>query len=280
MNLNQNRSGWNPAVLCGDLWRHRDLISQLTVRTVAQEVKGSYLGVLWTLFTPLLMLAVYSVVFGMIFGARFDESPGSGPVDYVLGLFLGLTLYGMVADMLGSAPRVILNNPNYVKKVVFPLEALPASVAGAALYRFAVTMVLVLAGVLLLGNGLTWQALWFPLTLMPVVLMALGLAYLLSALGVYYRDISQVTGVLSMVLLYASGVFYAAEKVRLGAPGIWSWLQFNPVLLSIDSSRRVLLWGSSPDAWHLGWAWLCGLALCLGGYAVFRRLRYGFADIL
>lgn len=270
----------NPAKLFGLLLKHRDLVWQLTYRNIAQEVKGSYLGILWTLINPLLMLTVYAVVFGVIFGARFPESPNPGPVDYVLGLFLGLTLYSLVADMLAFAPRLILGNPNYVKKVVFPLEVLPAAATGAALYRFCVTLVLLLLGVLLFGEGLTWHAILFPIAAFPVVLIALGLTFLASGLGVFFRDLAQITGVLSMILLYASGVFYAAVKVKEFAPDIWVWLQWNPILLSIESCRRVLLWGMLPEPWHVIYSWIFGLVMCLVGYACFSKLRPSFADVL
>ncbi len=270
----------NPVALPAELWARRDLVRQLTARHIAQEVKGSYLGVLWTLFNPLLMLAVYAVVFGMIFGARFNESPTPGPVDYVLGLFLGLNVFGLVSDLLGRSPRLILSNPNYVKKVVFPLSVLPAAATGAALYRFAVTLVLLFIGVLVFGNGLTWYALLFPLTVLPVLFIALGLTYLFGALGVFFRDLTQITQVLSMILLYASGVFYAAAKVEAYAPGIWAWLRWNPLLQAIEASRRVLLWGLSPDWLGLGYSLVFGVLFCLLGYAVFEKLRPAFADVL
>ncbi|WOO39461.1 ABC transporter permease [Rubellicoccus peritrichatus] len=270
----------NPLSLFGLLIKQRDLVWQLTRRNIAQEVKGSYLGILWTLLNPLLELAVYAVVFGLIFGARFEESPNPGKVDYVLGLFLGLTLYSLIADMLGIAPRLILGNPNYVKKVVFPLEVLPASATGAAIYRFLVTLALLLIGTFFIGEGLTWKALLFPVVAFPVVLIALGFTFFASSLGVFFRDLAQITNVLSKILLYASGVFYAAIKVKEHAPGIWTWLQWNPILLSIESCRRVLLWDLSPDPWHVAYSWIFGLVLCLIGYACFEKLRPSFADVL
>lgn len=270
----------NPVSLFNALLKQRDLIWQLTRRNISQEVKGSYLGILWTLLNPLLMLAVYAVVFGFIFGAEFEESPNPGRVDYVLGLFLGLTVYGLIADMLGIAPQLILGNPNYVKKVVFPLEVLPAAATGAAIYRFLITLVLLLIGMLIFGDGITWHALLFPVVAFPIVLIALGLTFLASSLGVYLRDLTQITRVLSMILLYASGVFYAAIKVKEQAPAIWVWLQWNPILLSIESSRRVLLWEMLPDPWHVIYSWIFGLIMCLVGYACFAKLRPSFADVL
>lgn len=270
----------NPLRLIAVLMRHRALILQLTVRNIATEVKGSVLGIFWTVLNPLLMLAVFAVVFGGIFGSTFPDSPHPGPTDFILGLFLALALFGLVADLLAQSPRLILSNPNYVKKVVFPLETLPAALAGAAIYRFAVTMVLVLLGSAIFGHGFTWKALLFPLTAGPLLLVGLGMAYLFSALGVFFRDIAQATGVISMILLYASGIFYAASKVQEGAPHIWTWLQWNPLLLSIEASRRVLLWEMWPAAGPLAYSWVFAIVLCALGYACFCKLRPAFADVL
>jgi len=261
------------------LFQQRNLVFQLTRRAITQEVKGSLLGMAWTVLSPLLMLTVYAVVFGLIFGARFEESPQPGPADYVLGLFLGLTLYNLISDILNQSPRLIVSQPNYVKKVVFPLATLPLSLVGAALYRFGVTLLLVLLGIIIFGQ-VSWHLLLFPLTAAPLILLALALAYLFSALGVFFRDIAQMTSVLSMILLYGSGVFYAAAKVEQQVPAIWEWIKWNPVLLAVESSRRVLLWGQWPELWMLAYTWVFALAALSLGYYCFGKLRPAFADVL
>jgi lipopolysaccharide transport system permease protein len=270
----------NPLNVVSDCIREADLIWQLTLRSIRAEVKGSVLGLLWNVLNPLLMLAVYVVVFGMIFGARFDESPHPGTVDYVLGLFLGLALYRLIADVLVMAPRLILNQPNYVNKVVFPLEVLPISLVYVGVYRFLITLVLFFVGTLLFGDGISWHVLLFPISAFPVVLIALGVAYFISALGVFIRDLAQITSVLSIVLLYASGVFYAATKVQALAPYVWLWLKWNPMLLAIDASRKVLLWGMSPSPTEMLYTWCVGIVVCSLGYATFTKLRPAFADVL
>lgn len=256
------------------------LIWQLAKREILEEVRGSALGLLWTVLNPLLMLTVYAVVFGMIFGARFDQSPNPGRADYVLGLFLGLALYRLVADVLTGAPRLLVSRANFVKKVVFPLEALPVTLLYVGVFRFLITFSLLAVGILIFRDGVAWHVLWLPVCIAPTMLIALGLGYLLSALGVFFRDLAHITGILSTVVLYASGVFYAAAKVESMAPEIWLWLQWNPLLITIEASRKVLLWNAPPDFASLGYAWAFGLLLCSLAYAIFRRLRPAFADVL
>mgnify|MGYP005858310993 CR=1 FL=1 len=261
-------------------WHQRRLIRQLTVRNLQSEVKGSLLGLCWLIVNPLLMLAVYAFVFGGIFGARFEAGSASGAQDYVLGLFLGLSIHQLLASVLMTAPRLIHQHPGYVKKFVFPLEVLPIGNVCAAAVRFATSLLLLLAALLLLGNTPGWVSLYALLSMAPVLPMALGLAYLMAGMGVFFRDLPQMSNFFSIIMLYASGVFYAAETVQVETPAIWAWLQWNPVLHAIDLSRQALLWHTPPDLPALSYLWLCGLALYFLGYTVFSRVRPAFADIV
>jgi len=132
--------------------RETTLIRQFAVREILEEVRGSILGLLWIVLNPLLMLTVYTAVFGMIFGARFEASPNPGKADYVLGLFLGLALFRLIADVLAVAPRLLVARANFVKKVVFPLEVLPVSLLCVGIFRFCITLALLIFGILIFGN--------------------------------------------------------------------------------------------------------------------------------
>src|SRR5215207_5971446 len=112
-------SFWNNLSLKRDLWW------QFTVRAVEMKHRGSYLGFIWAVLNPLLMAALYVVVFGVVFKGRFHALPDETGVDYALGVFLGLVLFHLVSETLGAAPHFIVSQPNLVKKVVFPLEVLP-----------------------------------------------------------------------------------------------------------------------------------------------------------
>lgn len=260
-----------------DLWVHRELLWQFTLRNVELRHKGSHLGLAWSFLNPLLMLGLYVLVFGYIFNGSFGIVPGETRVDYGLGIFLGLTLFHFVAETIGVAPGVIISNPNFVKKVVFPLEILPASAVGAALFHLLISLVLVLAGVLLFGHGLSAGALWLPVILLPVVLLILGVAWLFSALGVFLRDIGQFMQFLTMALMFGSAVFYSAQKIPAAA---WAIMRFNPVLLAIELARDAALWHRPLNFNHLAYLYAAAAAACCLGHAAFRRMKPAFADVL
>ncbi|MBI2513654.1 MAG: ABC transporter permease [Opitutae bacterium] len=264
------------APFVADLVQHRDLLWQFTVRNVELRHKGSYLGIVWSLLNPLLMLALYVLVFGYIFGGSFGRA-GETRLEYGLTIFLGLTLFHFATEALVTAPAVIVGNPNFVKKVVFPLEVLPAANVGAAAVHLLIGLALVLLGVVTLGGGLTLSALWLPVILLPLVLLCLGINWLFSTLGVFLRDIAQLIQFLSLALLFASAVFYPISRIPADA---WVFMRFNPVLIAIDLARNTVLWHEPIRGAHLAYLYFVGLVSCYAGYAVFRRLKPAFADVL
>lgn len=259
------------------LWQSRDLLWQFTQRAIELRHKGSHLGLAWSILQPLLMLGLYVLVFGYIFGGSFDVLPDESPVDFALGIFLGLTLFHFVAEAFATAPNLIVSNPNFVKKVVFPLTVLPASAVGTAAFHLLISLGLVLIGVVFFGHGLALTALWLPLILAPLVLISLGLTFAISALGVFWRDLAQLTQFLTLALMYGSAIFFPSSQVPAA---IWQYLRFNPLLLSIELARDSLLWHLPINMVHLGYIWVVGFAALFLGLTIFRRLRPAFADVL
>lgn len=257
---------------------HRRLILDLTRREVAGRYRGSVGSLLWSFAHPLLMLAVYTFVFAVVFKARWggathDAQGGS----FAVILFMGLIVHGLFADCINRSPTVILANVNYVKRVIFPLEILPVVALGTAIFHAAVSLVILLAFQLATMGRIEVQVLWLPVVLAPLLLLTLGVSWFLAATGVYLRDVGQVTGVLTTVLLFLSPVFYPAsalpEEYR-------RWLHLNPLTFVIEQARAVVLWGQTPDLSGL----LVYLAFALLAVAVgfwwFQRSRPGFADVL
>ena len=238
------------------------------------------LGALWLILNPLLMLGLYVFAFGVVFGGRFTDSPNESTLDFALGIFLGLNVLGLVSGIIGASPGIIVGQPNFVKKVVFPLEVLPAAMTGALAYDLLIGLGLSLTGIAILGPGLTSNAFYVPIIVCPVFLMAFGLSWFFSALSVFVRDIGHLGSFLGLALLYSSGVFYSAEKAEAAAPGIWQFLQWNPLLQVIDSLRQVTLWGGELDWWKVGYAWVFGIVFFVFGAWFFNRLRPAFADVL
>jgi lipopolysaccharide transport system permease protein len=259
------------------LWRGRELLWQFTLRNVELRHKGSHLGLIWSVINPLLMMSLYVFVFGYIFKGSFHAIPNETKVDYALGIFLGLTIFHFIAEVLSLSPTLIVSNPNFVKKVVFPLELLPAASVGSAAFHMLISLSLVLIGAATIGPGLTSDLLWLPIILFPLIPLALGAAWLFAAIGVFFRDINQLVTFLSMVLMYASALFYSQTILP---PAAWAILRFNPLLLAVELARNAVLWHRPIDLLHLGYVYCFSLIACVIGYGLFRRMAPAFADVL
>lgn len=259
----------------GSIYEHRDLLRSLVKREIETKYRASILGRLWLVAYPLMMLGVYTFVFGSVFGARWG---GSGNLtDFVPMLYCGLLVHALFAETVSKAPSLIVNNPNYVKKVVFPLELLPVGSLLTALFNAAIGFVLLLLMVLLFKQSLHWTLVFAPVVIIPLVLFAIGFAWLVAALGVFFRDIEQIIGVLMTMLLFLSPVFYAVELAPELARNL---LAYNPLSYPIEDIRNVVLLGQTPQ-WK---SWLLNLAVSIGvawfGLWVFEKSRPAFADVV
>ncbi|MFA5256742.1 MAG: ABC transporter permease [Opitutales bacterium] len=264
------------------LWRNRSLLMQFTLRNINVRHKGSYLGVLWQVLTPLLMLALYSFTFGVLLHGHFGVIPNETSADYALGIFMGFTLYGLVADCLGAATNVVVENANLVKKVRFPLEILPASMALSVCYSFLISMILFVIGFCIVGPSPTWLVLWLPVVLFPLLLLSLGVCWFLGAMGVYFRDVQNAMMFITTALFYMSGIFYSSHSAGAGSKArvALEILRWNPIFVAIETSRDVTLWGVKPDMFSLAYLYVvCALVFVLG-FKCFQKMKTGFADVL
>lgn len=265
-----------PARMVLGLWPRRDLIWQFTRRAVEMRHRGSRLGPFWALINPLSMLALYFFVFGHIYGTRFGSLHGETELDFAVALFLGLSLFHVFTEVLSQAPTAVLNQPNFVKKVVFPLEILPVAQVGAALFHFAAGLVLVVIGCAFGTGGVTWQLLQLPLLVLPLALLSLGVGWMLAAVGVFLRDIGQVTAFVATALLFASAVMYPPTKIPAG----FEWLRHNPLLQIVDLSRRTALW-HQPMPWdQLAYVSGASVVIFAFGAITFSLLRKSFAEVI
>lgn len=279
MLLYQKESWWklvNPIAIVRRLHSYRVLLWQFVRRNIELQHKGSALGIVWSLLSPLLLFGVYAFVFIAIFKGRFGEVPTETAADYAIGLFLGLTLLGLFQETMTGAPTVVVQNPNYVKKVVFPLEILPVAAFGAALFRMLVALALVIVAVAIWGPGIAATA-WWLLVLVPLlVLLSLGFAWLLAALGVFLRDLAPLMQFFSVLLMFMSGAFYSIDRI----PAAFSFLRYNPLLIIVAASRRVLLWHQPPAEGALVYVGVVSVFFCLAGHWLFCLLKPTFADVL
>lgn len=258
------------------IWRHRFLISRLARREIEQRYRGSVLGILWSLVTPLVLLLVYTFAFSVVFRVRWEVQPESHAA-FALVLFAGLLVFGCFGEVMGRAPGLILQHVSYVKKVVFPTEVLVPVLLAGAFFQLAINTAVLLAAVLLARGWISWTVVLFPVVLLPLALLLLGLGWLLSALGVFFRDIGQATGLIVTLTMFLVPLFYPLEAVPPEFRAVIAW---NPLAYLIEEARRTLLWGMTPDWGALAAAVLGTWVAAWLGYLTFMKARRGFADVL
>jgi lipopolysaccharide transport system permease protein len=273
-------SAWqyaNPLHMARNLWAYRDLLRQFTRREVLGRYKGSYLGILWSFLTPFLMLAVYTFVFSVVFGARWGNSPSESRVEFALTLFCGLIAFNVFSECISRAPELIVDNPNYVKKVVFPLEILPVSILGAALIHSLISLVILITGILVFMGTVSWTLAYLPLAYLTLVGLCLGLGWFLAALGVFIRDIGYMVEIAVQVLFFVTPIFFPISAVP---PFFQPILLLNPLSAVVENFRRVIIWGQPPDWPWWGVATAVSTLLMVAGYTWFMKLKRAFADVV
>lgn len=266
----------SPKELIASHWRHRSLIMQMVRREIASRYKGSVLGVLWTFIQPLILLVVYTFVFSEVFNARWGTQVAS-KTDFALALFTGITIYNLFSEVATRSPTLIISHANYVKKIIFPLETLPAIAIGSASIQMLISITTIIGINFALNGSFSPTIAVLPLILLPYALFIAGLSWLLSALGVYIRDISQSVGLITSVSMFLSPVFYPISALP---EKYQPWLHLNPLTLIIEESRKVILWNTLPDWAGLAKYSVASALLAAAGFFWFQRSRKGFADVL
>ena len=254
--------------------QNMELYGQWLRRDLSLRYAGSVLGPLWLMIQPLLYIAVFTLVFYRFFNMRWPTGDGSA-VDYGLKVFIGLALYTFVADILQRSSVILVAHPYLVTKVRFPLPLLPGVTVGSAAVQLGASLILVLP--FSFSRGVGWELLMLPLLLGPLLMLARGLGWLLSSLGVYLRDIGSLMPSLTGFLMFLTPIFYPAEMV----PASLRWIvDFSPLAWSVEAARQLMLQGQVPQ-WQ---AW-CGHAIAAAvlaalSWSFFKRIQPGFADVL
>ena len=258
------------------VWRQRVLLRRMTWREISSRYRESVLGTVWAAINPLLMLAIYTFVFGYMLKTHWPGL-GESKLLFALTLFTGLIVNTLFAETINRCTTVIAENANYVKKVVFPLEMLPLVVLGSSLFHAAVSFGILILANAIVGTGLHWTMLLLPVVIVPIVLATAGIAWLLASLGVYLRDASQVVGFLTAFLMFLSPIFYPLQSFP---PAMRHWLFLNPLTLPVVQARQVVMTAQLPG-WHsLVVSYAVSLVVAALGLWFFERTRAGFADVV
>lgn len=255
--------------------KNRSLIRTMVWRDLVGRYRGSFAGIFWSVLNPLLLMATYYFVFGVVLQARFGGDPSRE--GFVLYFLAGMLPWLPFSEALARAPGVLLEHATFIKKLVFPIETLPVNLVLSGLVTQGFAISLFLIGLIVFRGTIPFSALWIPLLLVPQVLLTLGLGWLLSAVGLVFRDLSQVMGFLLTVWFFLTPICYPEESLPESAKPI---LALNPFLHLVRSFRDVLLHNHAPDWQPFGWLCFVSAMVFLGGYTVFHRLRRSFPDLV
>ena len=270
----------SPVALVRSCIQHRNLILQITQREVVGRYRGSIIGMGWSFLNPLLMLAVFTFVFSVVFQAKWGvemEGQSEGKGVFAVVLFIGLIVHALFAEVLTRSPALIVSNVNYVKKVIFPLEILPMSTVLSALFHAVISIVVWMAAHLLFIGIPGWQIIFLPLVLLPLLVLSLGVSYILASLGVFLRDVGQTMGIIATMLLFLSPVFFPMERLPEEYRPLF---MANPLTFIIEQARDVLIWREMPDLIGLMVYTGYSSVVLMAGFAWFQKTRKGFADVL
>ena len=267
----------SPAWIVRDLLAHRELIVAYAKREFRAAYRETFLGMAWTVLSPLILLALFTLVFGYIFNGKFNPGSSETPAEFALALFVGLSFYLCIGQALTGTPGLILANTAYVKTLSFPLEVLPVSAVINIMMNLLIGLALCFIAFFAMHGFLHWTAIFLVPLVICVGLMSLGLAWFLSSLAVFVRDVPSVTSPLNMVLMFVSGVFFPISSI----PPRVAWLfKLNPIAIIIDQARAVFLYGKLPSFTAMAVVFILSLLTAIGGYWFFSRTKPAFADVL
>jgi len=257
------------------LARNRKLIRSMVKRDILSRYKGSFFGALWTVFNPLLLMGTYAFVFGVVLKTRFGAD--SSGIGYVLYFLAGMLPWLAFSEAVGRSTYVILEYRNFVKKLVFPLETLPVNLVIAGTVTEAFGLAIFLIGLLASRHAVPWSVLWLPLLIVPQIVFTLGLCWLLSALGVFVRDLATVTTFALTLWFFLTPICYPETQLP---PRALEIERFNPLFVLVRGYRDVFLAGHAPGFRSLAALWVLAGVVALIGHAWFHRLRRSFADVI
>jgi lipopolysaccharide transport system permease protein len=257
------------------IWRNRSLIASISRRDVSSRYRGSFGDVLWTVLNPLLLMATYFFVFGIVLKARFgdDQSKTAFAFYFLAGMLPWLAF----SEAIGRAPNGIVENRVLVKKVVFPVEILPVTQVISGLITQAFAAAIFIIALLIFRGWVPPSIGWLPALLVPQLLFTLGLAWFLSATGVYLRDIGQIIGFVLTLWFFLTPICYPEALLPAGAKDI---LTKNPIYVLVRGYRAIFLDGQAPPLGALWKLWIVSAVAFLAGYAWFHKLRKSFADVI
>ena len=279
MHCAMHRLNWKPGLfnifsclsIILDNW---DLFREIVFRNTRQRYKGAIFGNAWGVIHPLMMTAIYTFIFGVVF--RVTWEPGGETFSFPVNILCGLLFFSVLTESVNGGSTLVSKHPNYVKKIIFPLEVLPVAHVVSAFY-FALLWFPVVLTAALLVYGFHWTMFFFPLLLLPLFFLCLGCSFFVASLGVYFRDTSMVAAIVMQIMFYASAVIFPLSRL---SPKWRTLLRLNPMTALIDEMRKIFLLGQMPDWLYLCLVLVMSLIVFQLGFFWFYRTKKGFADVI
>jgi len=251
--------------------RNRTLMASMVRRDILARYRGSFGGSLWTILNPLLLMATYFFVFGVVLKTKFEGG------SYILYFLAGILPWLAFSEAVGRSPSIMLEYRSFVKKLVFPLETLPINLVIAGAVTEAIGLSIFTLGLLVAQHSVPMSVVWLPVLIVPQLLFTLGLCWFLAALGVFLRDLGQIIGFLLTAWFFLTPICYPESQLH---GTIFKILSYNPMFVLVRGYRAVFLENRAPDAGPLIALWVAAVVLAVFGHAFFHRMRRSFADVI
>lgn len=258
-------------------WSH--LLFALVKREVLGRYKGSTFGLTWSIIEPVVLLLIYTLVFGALLGVRMGEDRSL--TSYALEVFCGILVWLAISEGINRSTTIIVENVSLVKKVIFPGEILPLKVILSAVVHQLLGLVVLLLGILVLGKNISLTWLLLPLLLLPQILLTAGIGWLVASFGVFVRDTKQVVSLLTLSWMFLTPIFYPEAVFKSAFGGKFAfWLTLNPVAALIHNYRNILLAGVFPDWIQFFYTLFLGAGLFFFGLWWFTKTKKAFVDVI
>jgi lipopolysaccharide transport system permease protein len=266
-----------------ELFKYRQLILTLVTRELKARYRGTTLGFLWSFLNPLLLLGVYSIVFGVILpgGSGKVEDVTLKGIDYAIFLFTGILPWVWFSSSILESSNVLFVHGNLIKKIRFPIEVLPVMVTLTNLAHFVLGVPILVAMILLLGKSvsLSWWVFFFPVAVIVQLVFTMGLSFLVSALTVHFRDLKDILSNVITLWFFATPIIYPfmTESIQKHKAVVWV-LTLNPMTHIMEAYHYTFVFGKLPHWKKLPVTFIVGLLFFYLGYLIFDKLRDTFVE--
>lgn len=254
-----------------DLYAYRELLKSNVKKEIRGKYKGSFLGILWSFVSPLLMTLVYAIVFPFLMR-------GAGYEHYTTFLIIGILPWTWFTTNIAQGTFTIIGNGPILKKVYFPREILPISVVSSGLVNFLISCAIIAIFLICTGIGFSINILWLPLIILAQYLLTLGIIFITGAINVYIRDLEYIINFIIQMLFYGTPILYSMEIFDNAPKIVTTLINLNPMSTIINSYRDILYWQHMPHVKSLIIVVIASSILCIVGLAIFRKLSKGFAE--